>query len=335
MRVKTLEISSSRWNEFLKGDSQAGFYHLWQWQEINNQIFGSGSKSLVVGDGRYQGVLPLVLKRGLFKKRLMTPLSDWAGPLGSEAIKTRLVHEAFSLSQRLGADLEVLSGSNIKNLPKNLHQTSDYGYFILETDKDYREIFQKKFHKKTRNMVRKAEKEGVVVKAEPMEDLDDFYRLYLQTMRKLGAIPLPKSFFIQVKERLGEYGRMVTATYQGRPIGYLLVFFWRKTAWVWANATDEEYLSLGVNYALWAKAIQLVCQDKKIVEFDFGSSKKGSSQEFFKLRWGPKPKPIYCISSKPDVIQERQEKLGRLASFLKHLPLPVYQYIGELAYRLY
>jgi hypothetical protein len=335
MKVKTLEIASDRWNQFLKGDSQAGFYHLWQWQEINNQVFGSSSKSLVLGDGRYQGVMPLILKRGLFKRRLMTPTSDWAGPLGSAVFKTQLVKEAARLSQRLGADLEVVSESKIKNLAKGLHQTSDHRYFILKTDQVYPEIFRKKIHKKTRNMVRKAEKEGVVIRVERMSNLDKFYQLYLKTMRKLGAIPLPKAVFHGVKEKLGQYGRLVTALYQTQPVGFLLIFFWLDTAWVWANVTDEDYVSLGTNYALWAKAIELACHDKKITQVNFGSSQKGSPQEFFKLRWGTEPKPVYFISSKPDVIQRRQEKLGRLASFLKHLPLPIYQLIGELAYRLY
>lgn len=335
MRAKTLEITSDRWNQFIEGESQAGFYHLWQWQEINNQVFGSSSKSLVVGDGRYRGVLPLILKRGLFKKRLMTPVSDWAGPLGSESIKTQLVKEAFSLSQDLGADLEIISGSKLKNGVKGLHQTSDYRYFILETDRDYTEIFLKKFHKKTRNMVRKAGKAGIVVRVGEIKDPGNFYHLYLKTMRKFGAIPLPKAVFIAVQEKLGRYGRLITSTYQGQPVGYLLVFFWKKTAWVWANVTDEDFLPLGANYVLWAKVIELACQDKKITQVNFGSSQKGSSQEFFKLRWGARPKPIYFISSKVDAIHERQEKLGKLGKILRNLPLPICQFIGELAFRLY
>ena len=58
------------------------------------------------------------------------------------------------------------------------------------------EIWKNSVHSKRRNMIRKAEKEGITIEKVTAEDeLDDFYRLYIEASARFTKNPLELSFF--------------------------------------------------------------------------------------------------------------------------------------------
>jgi len=255
--------------------------------------------------------------------------------LSSDKIKIRLVDEATNLARRWQANLEIFSTQKISDLPLEYYQRPEYADYLLSTRANYEKIWQTKFHKKTRNMVRKSERVGIKIQQSPENDLDNFYHLYLKTMRKLGLIPLPIKVFKLTWNYFAHESCLLKAVYQAKILGYLWVFVWRETLWIWANATEERYLRLGTNYALYNETIKIGCKDKRIKQIDFGGSNLDSSQEFFKLRWGGNQRLVYLISNNPQPTKKRWQLQEAMKAMVKRLPLPILNLCGNLAYRLY
>ena len=328
------KFSSVKWNRFILSQSEAFFYHDFRWQKIAQQLGFKPQYFIIQRKDKLFGVLPLFSKKGLIGGiRIVSLPFGESGPLGKNQEKRQLIIKVLDQARKLNAKLEIISPQKIFDLPKQLIQKKDYAYYILKTNSAYEEIFKNSFHKKTRNMIRKADKMGIKITLASEDDLEKFYQLYLKIMKKLGALPFPSRVFIKVWNCFFKETRLLKAVFKGEIIGFLWVFEWNKSAWIWANATEEKYLFLGVNYALYSEAIKRACRNKQIRQVNFGGSEFGSSQEFFKLRWGTKKKSVFLItnssSNKKLRIQERLRKV------INNLPIFLVRMGGELAYKVY
>ena len=325
----------TKWNKFVFNQPQSFFYHDFRWQKIAKQLGFKPQYFIAREKGKLTGLLPLFIKKGLLGgTRLVSLPFGEAGPLGETKIQRQLIDEALTSAKRLNANLEIISPQKIAHLPKGLVQRSEYSYYILETDLSYQKIFEKSFHKKTRNMIRKADKAGIRATSGSINDLGEFYDLYLKTMRKLGALPFPYDVFIKTWDSFSKETKLLRAVFKRETIGFLWIFEWNKAVWIWANATEEKYLPLGVNYALYSEAVKLACKDKQIEQVNFGGSEPDSSQEFFKLRWGAGEKPVFMISNHSSGNQ-KEGLQKRLAPIIKNMPIFLVRIMGKLAYKIY
>lgn len=337
MRISvTSHFNRLKWNKFILQNKNASFYHNYGWTEIVKKNLGLIPKLIIAKKGRrLVGILPLFFRKGLFGTRLITlPLGE-VDLLGNNETKGQLIKKAYRLTKKLGANLEIFTTQKMRNLPKNLYQNDEYAYYFLSTVKTYDKIFQDKFHKKTRNMVRKAEKAGIKVILGEKKDLNKFYKLYLGTMRKLGALPLSRKVFTLAWKKFPKESRLLKALYKDKVIGFLWIFLWSKRLWIWANATEENYLSLGTNYALYSKAVKIACKNKKIDGINFGGSEHGSSQEFFKLRWGTTKRKVFLTTNNYQATKSRWQSQKRLKTFIKRLPLWLFEFSERLTHRVY
>jgi len=311
------------------------FYHDFRWQKVAGQLGFKPQYFYAREKGKLTGLLPLFIKKGLLGgTRLVSLPFGEAGPLGETKIQRQLLDEALTSAERFNANLEIISLQKIAQLPKGFVQRDEYSYYILETDSSYKEVFEKSYHKKTRNMVRKADKAGIRVTSGSVTDLDKFYNLYLITMRKLGALPFPYDVFIKTWGCFPKETKLLRAMFEGEIAGFLWVFEWKKVIWIWANATSEKSLSLGINYALYSQAIKLACKNKQIKQINFGGSESDSSQEFFKLRWGAEKKPVFIISNYSSGNQKKGLQ-NILKPIINNMPIPLLRLAGRLGYMLY
>ena len=255
-------------------------------------------------DGK--GLLPVFRGNSL-------PLADYCGPLGE-------------ISEF--GDVEIFS---LKKLPASVE--SPFVTFKLDVKgRNYQDILTKTVHQKHRNMVNRAEREGVQVFKRELKAkyLRAYYSLYVKTMLRLGRVPLPYKAFSVLAELLPEEAELYLAEYEGRFIGGLFVFVFGGRMHIWGNASDRGYV--GVNNALYAFAIRRACE-LGLSEVDFGSSAVNSTHYFFKERWGCEAVPIWyrgahCPDGKAGVLTKV------LVAILKIKPVCGVSFISRILHKI-
>ncbi len=237
-------------------------FHLPEWTKFLEFVLRGKTETITTD----KGVLPVFRGSSL-------PLSDYCGPLGEIDLPGDV--EIFSLEELDGAI------------------GSPFVTFDLDVKgKDFEEILKKAVHQKHRNMVNRAENDGIqVYKFESdKKHLKAYYKLYVKTMQGMNRIPLPKIAFEKLAELFQDEMELYLAQKDGEFIGGLLVFVFNKRMHIWGNASKKQFR--GVNNALYAFAIQRACK-RGLYEVDFGSTLKGSSHYKFKHRWGGRELPIW------------------------------------------
>jgi len=254
------------WNCFV-GKHRGTIFHRYEWMEFLEVILRGKMDPRMSA----KGLMPVFRGSSL-------PLADFAGPLGE--VKELGEVEIFSL----------------KKLPASVE--SPFCTFKLRVKgRDYEDILKKTVHQKHRNMVNRAEREGIQVFKRDLSraHLKAYYKLYVRTMLRLGRVPLPMKALTVLAELFPEEAELYLAEYDGKFIGGLFVFVDGGRMHIWGNASSRKYN--GVNNALYAYAIRRAC-DLKLNEVDFGSTAKDSSHHFFKKRWGGEEVPIYYRGDK-------------------------------------
>src|SRR4030042_3099146 len=250
------KIKLADWNRSVQSFENFSFFHHYFWQGVMQRGMGMKPEFLIKKNkNQITGLLPVYFKKGILGgSRFITLPFGEAGPLGDKQTEKALIDKAFDIAKKKQASLEIFSINKLEGLKPEIYCEVAYGVCLLETDKTYEEIFRR-MHKKTRNMVRKAEKLGIIIERGKLGDLRTFYRLYLKTMRKLGGLALPSRIFNLVWQKFSKEIKLLKAIYENKILGYLWLFIWNDTLYIWANATEEKYLSLGTNYALYDAAI--------------------------------------------------------------------------------
>lgn len=300
-----------RWNDFVQ--KHGTIFHLFEWSKVLQTYSYSPRFYFLEDDGKIGSILPCVLTK---KKRLVSlPFADYI-TLDSP----KIVQEVWLSCKAEGLTFEHYSTENyaVSNL-----DSSQFAYtFEIDLSRGLEELWENSFTKKMRNQIRKAEKEGVKVRLvdDPQGHADEYYRLYLKTMKRIGALPHTKNFIGKAFFELQPYVRLFSADLADRTIGFLLTFAYKGRMHVWGNVSDPEFLWSSPNNLLYYTAMR-ECVTEGLSKIDFGSTQAGSGHAHFKDSFGGEQRPIYRISNTPYVARNHPV----ISRFLISLPLPVSQ----------
>ncbi|GHO95816.1 hypothetical protein KSF_058640 [Reticulibacter mediterranei] len=211
---------------------------------------------------------------------------------------------------------------------------------------------------KIRRAVKKASRSGMRVRdAETIGELKAWYDLYLQTMRRLVALPKPYRFFEQAWRRLHPEGvlRLLLAEQvqagQSRLIAGILLLQWGQTVSYSFAGWRREDQNLRPNDLLHWHAIQSACEEGGRW-YDFGNVRVGNQGLIqFKRKWGAETASIYRYSypSVPGVSpatgnsfnpasspnQSRGSRVRHWVTPLwQHLPIRTVRLIGDCCHTL-
>ncbi|MGE6791805.1 GNAT family N-acetyltransferase [Pseudomonas guineae] len=116
----------------------------------------------------------------------------------------------------------------------------------LPCDASY-EVLIASLPSKTRNMVRKAEKQNIKWTSEYIEGgLDFLFSVHCENMHEIGGVAKPARFFELIKSNF-EYGtdyRVYTAYFEGQPVSALLLFYSGETVEYFTPVIKAEYRSM-------------------------------------------------------------------------------------------
>ena len=231
MHVEELK-DEREWESFLQTSPEGTFYHSLKWKQVIERSFPNSALYLTVKDenGTIVGVCPgFVLDSIGVKVYDSMPFSDYGGPL----VAAPYVQDVSS------SLLNFLHGSDSKNdiayakilfLNRELAQwfksplgsvNTSKGIVEIDlhaTSTDY--IWNNLFSKYKRQNVRHIERDGYQVReAQNRSDLVDFYNLYYQNIKHLGASPHSYEFMENVWSVLYPQNLRIWLVGKDAPIG--------------------------------------------------------------------------------------------------------------------
>ena len=192
-----------RWDRYVEAHDAGSLCHLFAWRTIVEESYRLEATFLVAerGRGRIEGVLPLVKVPGLGGAPALVsmPFLDQGGILADSppvaaalrqaALKLMADTRARSLDLRGGADVGPAAGDRfLARLP--LPPTRD-------------ELWSK-IGGKVRNLVRKAEREGVRCERTGCEGLIPFYDIFSRNMLDAGSPVHSLAFFRAILDHLSD-----------------------------------------------------------------------------------------------------------------------------------
>jgi FemAB-related protein (PEP-CTERM system-associated) len=238
------------------------------------------------------GTLPLALTRSRLFGTYATslPFFNYGGVLATEAGAARaLVAAAWEWARGFGARHMILRHTGER--PLDLPETHGKETLTLALPAGDEAALWKAIGSKTRNLVRKAQRERLAASVEGASGLGAFHAVYAHNMRDLGTPPLGCAFFRALFAEVGAAARVHIVRHGGRPAAAAVTIRFRDRVEVpWASCL-ERYNRYAANMLLYWELLRGATLAGARV-FDFGRSTPGSGPHRFKLQWGAKPEPL-------------------------------------------
>lgn len=285
------------------------------------------------------GVFPTAIIRSkLFGTQICSlPFADYGGPLLSDGAQCTVISafiDSLSALMERANFLEVrtpMQAGVAECLSKSFETGKmEYATFVVDLNKPFEEIWKKNFDKYLRNAIRKAIKNNIDAANENWdENIIQFYKTYLLTMKKLGSPAHGLKFFKTLHDLLGdEHVKLFLSKKLNKTIGGVVTFNGRDTIYPAYEGIDPSYRNLNPASMLFSRIIEWGC-NKGYRLFNFGRTLRGSGVYNFKKQWGGKEQPLpyyYLGKHVPD--QDPREKYVYLSKIWGKLPIPIAKRMG-------
>jgi FemAB-related protein (PEP-CTERM system-associated) len=323
--------AAGRWDAFVQACPDASFFHLSAWQDLIESVFRHRCHFLYAERaGEIIAVLPLAEVRSrLFGHALTSlPFCVYGGIAGAAEAASLLEAEADRLARGLG--VQHLEYRNRVPRHQDWPQQTLYVTFrkpiLPEVEANMLAI-----PRKQRAMVRKGIGNGLVSRIDA--DVDTFFALYADNVRRHGTPALPKRFFQRLQAVFGEACEVLTVVdTAGRPLSSVLSFYFRDEVLPYYAGDDTAAREFAANDFKYWELMRRACERGCRV-FDYGRSKVGTGPYSFKKNWGFEPQPLsyeYRLYKRDTVPQNNpmNPKYRAFIALWKRLPLPVANALG-------
>ncbi len=336
--LQSAAIVDPRWLALVDSHPSATPFHHPAWGRLVERCYGYRPFVLAetAPDGTIRAGLPVVeVSSWLHKRRLVSmPFADYCPPLGSFTDPRDLSCRLVLARDRAGlSSLEVragLEGSVVR-------RRSDWVRHALPLGDDADVQFQA-FHRMTRRNIRHAERSGLTVHTGEDADAltETFYRLHLETRRRLGVPVQPRRFFRLLWEELvGTDLGFVLLAYAGpRPVAAAVFLTWNGNMIYKYGASDPEaWHARPNNLLLWHAIRRAIDHGNRCL--DFGRSELDQEGlRSFKAGWGAREEPlVYSYLSEQSPPANGRRVAAVLAPVIRRSPRWVPRLLGELFYR--
>lgn len=291
MRVITLGPGDgARWDAFV-GPRSSAVTDLSAWRRVMSDSDGLRAHFLVVEeDGALAGALGLYeADHAVFGRYLATAAHGNDGGFfhASEAARDALLDAASALMDERGAAYLLIRGREA--LPGFVADRR-YSAAVLDLAGGSAAVWDRALGAKTRNQVRRGQKEGFTVSTGPGE-MRAFYEVFHERMRDLGSPAHGLRFYESVLANLGDRAEFFVVREGADLVGGALVFFQNGVASDYHAVALRRYDTRCPNYLLHWSMIEAACA-RGCASFDMGRSLDGGPNLAFKLNWGARPMPL-------------------------------------------
>jgi FemAB-related protein (PEP-CTERM system-associated) len=287
--VRIADGDGAAWNRFVDTVEGGSTFHRWEWRAWYQQCYGHETPYLAAfRNADIVGVLPLVRVRSLvFGHYLVSlPFVSYGGPLGLAEAQQALCAQAIRMAN--GAKLIELRSrtpvaTDMRLVSRKITVVRDL------VPGDYDATF-KGFDSKVRSQVRRAEREGLVVRF-GHEHSQAFHRVFSEHMRDLGSPAHSHAFFASLAAMLGERAWIGVAYLGDVPVAAgFAIENGTEVEISWASAL-RSYSKMAPNMALYGAFIRRACE-RNFHVFNFGRCTPDSGTHKFKRQWGSRDEPL-------------------------------------------
>jgi CelD/BcsL family acetyltransferase involved in cellulose biosynthesis len=336
----TLDLTDPRWLEFIGKCPTATTFHHPSWASLVGRCYGYRVFGLAQtdADGQINAGLPVVeVHRPLGPRRWVSlPFTDQCAPLARSTVDwSTLVKELDATRREAGvASLEVRS--SLEGPETRAGQVGVTHSLRLESDPD---VLPPRFKRSSvRRQIKSAARDGVVVRREESSRAltDVFYRLHLQTRRRLGVPIQPRRYFELLWREVIEpgLGFVLLAYASDVPVAGAVFLAWNGTVSYKYGASDASWWHLHPNHLLMWTAIRWGCENG-FQTFDFGRSDLASTGlRQFKESWGSQETAlVYSTLGDRGARPTDSRMHAAVGTIVRRSPPWVCQAMGELLYK--
>lgn len=334
--LKQLQLDDPEWLRFVRGHPGSGPFHDPAWAMLLAETYGLSGFVLVQEDeaGSIRAGVPLLSPRQLPRRprRLISlPFTDNLDPLVEPTAAAGLVDALEAARRELGvARIELrgaLEGAHASQSHAVLHTLA------LGSDPDA--ILAACSKTKRRDVRAFERRELSIERATSARDLTEtYFRLHLDTRRRLGVPSQPKRFFRLLWDRIIEPGHgFVLLVHEGRtPVAGGVFLTGNRTVVYKYSGSDAKHRAQRPNVLLLWSAILQGCE-QGFTLFDFGRSERSAAGlRAFKSEWGAVEEPlVYSVIGEHG--SDEAGTPGVVATILRRSPTWVTRVTGELLYR--
>lgn len=282
-----------QWQALLTKTLFRTFFHNPEWEEFLEKNFSwlKFERYLWLAQGgQAKALLSLARVKIFGKEKLIShPFCEYGGPLPlNEKIDGRQFKEdLFSeFKTPLGINLHPYLLNYFNNFEAENLSAWRKTYFIKEP-------LMSSFRYDIRHAIKKAENQKFhFEECQSEKDLEEFYRLYIKTVKRHKNIPFPFPFF-----QFFSKNAKIFLLKSDKKIATGSVFLFNKPLiHYFITAADLSFRKEGVNHLLLWRAIE-ECLTGEYHIMDLGATREGSDLEVFKRGWRGEPHPIYEITT--------------------------------------
>ncbi|MCC6359069.1 MAG: FemAB family PEP-CTERM system-associated protein [Phycisphaerales bacterium] len=329
------------WRDFCGSAPDATVFHRPEWFDAVARAFGHDThlllaESTIAGSpGRRElvGLLPLTdVRSRLTGRRLISAAYGTSGGVVARdaAAARRLVESAENLALRLGASLvEIRSQADYA---PDWQVDRRYVEFVRDLPAGLAAV-DAWLPRKARAAARQArEREGLTVR-HAAADLDLVWDLYSRSMRRLGSINYPRSFFHELARTLGPRLWTTTVWRGPRPVAGVVSISDRETIRPYFSGLDEHLRCTGCANYLYLAVVERAVAERH-TRFDFGRTRRDNVGAFeFKKNQGFAPRPVeyrrfVAPGRKPVDVSPSNPRFSLARRIWPHMPLALTRPLG-------
>jgi FemAB-related protein (PEP-CTERM system-associated) len=280
-----------KWDAFVEACPEATFFHRAGWKTVIEKAFGHRTHYLLAErNGIIVAVLPLTeIKSLLFGHSLVSNAFCVYGGIAATDEEARNVLDLHA--QALARELNVGHMEYRQLNPFHIDWLSQDLYFTFrkpidpDVEKNMLDI-----PRKQRAMVRKGIKNGLT--SELDNEVDRFFLLFADNVKRHGTPALPKHYFSLLKEIFGKDCEILSVLHKGQLVSSVLTFYFRDEILPYYAGDSEDARHLAANDFKYWELMRMGCE-RGYRLFDYGRSKLGTGQFDFKKNWGFEPTPLH------------------------------------------
>jgi len=289
-----------RWKAVVDDHPSSTVFHSWAWLSAVESAFRYKPAHRLVyetGGSEPVGAVPGFSIPSVSGRTIVNPFCEYGFPLVVDAVETTPVLRA------LGATVGTLGARVLKDAGwSSVSGYNQAGYgavrtgevIRLDTTRQYEAVRESSFTGEARRCVRLASEELTVRPG----SVEEYYPLYLDTMRRLGSPQFPEAFWRDLAAELGDGLTVFIAERDGEPIGGILLVDFGGVRMIWSNASRQDSWETHPNHLLYATAIEDACLTD-IETVDFGRSRPGTGVHDFKGQFGGRRSPLASFVTPP------------------------------------
>jgi FemAB-related protein (PEP-CTERM system-associated) len=323
--------NGAEWDEYVVPRAGA-ITDVYAWRTILREAYGIKSHFLVAKeDSRIVGALGLFeIKHPVFGHYLTTAAfgNDGGFFFDDSTSRDALIAEGKSLAEKTDAQYLLIRARELEL--DGFLVDHHYASAVIDLSQGS-EALWKRLPAKTRNQVRKGQKENFTVES-GRNQLDAFFDVFHHHMRDLGSPAHGKKYYETISRILGDQADFLVVRDGDTVVAGALLCFVNETAMNLHTVSLRAFNRRNPNYLLyWTMMEKSAALGMKW--FDMGRSRVGSPQLAFKSNWNPREVPLTYnyflrkLDAIPD-LDPRNAKFRMQIALWRKMPLVVTKAVG-------